>query len=129
MSRMCASKICDSLPSAIPEMWRCSSRICCLVTSRAWWKRSISEGIRLSVSESSGCSGYTYQIDYVDKKEEKDLVFTFDEVSVFIDENSFKFLKGTKVDFLVEGVNEGIKFLNPNVKAICGCGESFEVDI
>ena len=88
-----------------------------------------SEGIRLSVSESSGCSGYTYQIDYVDKKEEKDLVFTFDKVSVFIDENSFKFLKGTKVDFLVEGVNEGIKFLNPNVKAICGCGESFEVDI
>ena len=50
-------------------------------------------------------------------------------MSVFIDPNSFKFLKGTKVDFLVEGVNEGIKFLNPNVKAICGCGESFQVDI
>ena len=87
------------------------------------------EGIRLSVSESSGCSGYTYQIDYVETREAKDLVFTFDKVSIFIDENSFKFLKGTKVDFLVEGVNEGIKFLNPNVKAICGCGESFEVDI
>mgnify|MGYP003300041798 FL=1 len=87
------------------------------------------EGIRLSVSESSGCSGYTYQIDYVEDKDSKDLVFTFDSVSVFIDEESFKFLKGTKVDFLAEGVNEGIKFINPNVKAICGCGESFEVDI
>ena len=87
------------------------------------------EGIRLSVSESSGCSGYTYQIDYVDQKDSQDLVFEFDRVTVFIDEISFKFLKGTKVDFLIEGVNEGIKFLNPNVKAICGCGESFEVDI
>ena len=87
------------------------------------------EGIRLSVSESSGCSGYTYQIDYVNEQSSEDLVFKFDEVNVFIDVDSFKYLKGTKVDFQVEGVNEGIKFLNPNVKAICGCGESFEVDI
>ena len=83
----------------------------------------------MSVSESSGCSGYTYEIDYVTDKTSDDLVFTFDDISVFIDKNSFKFLKGTKVDYLIEGVNEGIKFLNPNVKAICGCGESFEVDI
>lgn len=87
------------------------------------------KGIRLSVSESSGCSGYTYQINYVEQMDNEDLVFDFENVSVFIDPNSFKFLKGTKVDFQVEGVNEGIKFINPNVKAICGCGESFEVDI
>ena len=87
------------------------------------------KGIRLSLSESTGCSGYTYQIDYVEKQESEDLVFKFEDISVFIDANSFKYLKGTKIDFLVEGVNEGIKFLNPNVKAICGCGESFEVDI
>ena len=86
-------------------------------------------GIRLSVSESSGCSGYTYEIDYVEEGKSEDLVFNFNDVSVFIDAGSFKFLKGTKVDFTVEGVNEGIKFLNPNVKAICGCGESFEVDL
>ena len=87
------------------------------------------QGIRLSVSESSGCSGYTYEIDYVIEQAPDDFVFKFENVNVYIDEASFKFLKGTKVDFLVEGVNEGIKFLNPNVKAICGCGESFEVDI
>ena len=52
-------------------------------------------GIRLSVSESSGCSGYTYEIDYVTDKSSDDLVFTFDKISVFIDKNSFKFLKGT----------------------------------
>ena len=36
-------------------------------------------------------------------------------------------LKGTKVDFIQEGLNEEVKFLNPNVKAVCGCGESFEI--
>ena len=28
----------------------------------------------------------------------------------------------------MEGVNEEVKFLNPNVKAVCGCGETFEID-
>ena len=88
-----------------------------------------SKGIRLSVSESTGCSGYSYQIDYVEKEESDDLVFKFEDITVYNDANSCKYLKGTKVDFLVEGGNEGRKFLNPNVKAICGCGESFEVDI
>ena len=68
-------------------------------------------------------------IDYVEEGKSEDLVFNFNDVSVYIDAGSFKFLKGTKVDFTIEGVNEGIKFLNPNVKAICGCGESFEVDL
>ena len=49
-----------------------------------------SKGIRLSVSESAGCSGYTYQIDYVKKQESDDLVFKFEDVTVFIDANSFK---------------------------------------
>ena len=84
-------------------------------------------GIRFSVSESSGCSGYTYSLDYVKSKNSDDLSFEFNDVSVFIDSESFLYLKGTKVDFEQDGVNEGIKFYNPNVKAVCGCGESFEV--
>ena len=86
-------------------------------------------GIRFSVVETSGCSGYTYALDFVKKKQEEDKVFDCDNVKVFIDPKSFTFLKGTKVDFISEGVNAEIKFLNPNVKAVCGCGESFEVDI
>jgi len=92
-------------------------------------KRSSGIGVRFSVSESSGCSGYTYSLDYVDSSLEEDLVFDFSSLKVFIDPTSFNFLKGTKVDFSMEGVNQGVKFLNPNVKAVCGCGESFEVDI
>ena len=48
-------------------------------------------------------------------------------IKVFIDQNSFNFLRGTTVDYVQEGVNEQIKFLNPNVKAVCGCGESFDI--
>ena len=43
-----------------------------------------SKGIRLSVSESTGCSGYTYQIGYVEKQESDDLVFKFEWIIVVI---------------------------------------------
>ncbi|MDP4577575.1 MAG: iron-sulfur cluster assembly accessory protein [Burkholderiaceae bacterium] len=32
-----------------------------------------------------------------------------------------------QLDFAREGLNEGFKFENPNVKSECGCGESFQV--
>ena len=56
-----------------------------------------------------------------------DLFFESMGIKVFIDQNSFNFLRGTTVDYVQEGVNEQIKFLNPNVKAVCGCGESFDI--
>ena len=87
------------------------------------------QGIRFAVTEASGCSGYTYELDYVLESTEDDLVFDFENIKVFIDNQSFKYLKGTTVDFEVDGVNQGVKFLNPNVKAVCGCGESFEVEL
>jgi len=96
--------------------------------TRSLEERSSGIGVRFSVSE-SGCSGYTYSLDYVDSSSEEDLVFDFSSLKVFIDPTSFNYLKGTKVDFSMDGVNQGVKFLNPNVKAVCGCGESFEVDI
>ena len=97
--------------------------------TRSLEERSSGIGVRFSVSESSDCSGYTYSLDYVDSSSEEDLVFDFSSLKVFIDPTSFNYLKGTKVDFSMDGVNQGVKFLNPNVKAVCGCGESFEVDI
>ena len=84
-------------------------------------------GVRFSVEEATGCSGYTYELDYVSLEHEDDILFESNGVKVFIDPNSFSFLKGTTVDFVQEGVNEQIKFLNPNVKAVCGCGESFDI--
>ena len=97
--------------------------------SRSLNNMSSAKGIRFAISEASGCSGYTYELDYVIETSEDDLVFNFENITVFIDPNSFKYLKGTTVDFEVDGVNQGVKFLNPNVKAVCGCGESFEVEL
>ncbi len=46
---------------------------------------------------------------------------------VFIDPKSLVYLEGTELDFVREGLNEGLQFRNPNVSAECGCGESFTV--
>ena len=41
--------------------------------------------------------------------------------------DSFNFLKGSLIDYQDDGLNKGIKFINPNAKAVCGCGESFTI--
>ena len=48
-------------------------------------------------------------------------------VKVVVDPKSLPFLQGTQLDYTREGLNEGFKFSNPNVKDECGCGESFNV--
>ena len=56
------------------------------------------------------------------------IYMTFREkLPVVVDAQSLKYLDGTEVDFAREGLNEGFKFNNPNVKDQCGCGESFNV--
>ena len=83
-------------------------------------------GLRLSI-KTTGCSGYSYVIDYADAARPDDLVFEDQGVKVFIDPESFPVLDGTSVDFVRQGLNESFQFRNPNVKAECGCGESFTV--
>jgi iron-sulfur cluster assembly protein len=83
-------------------------------------------GLRLSI-KATGCSGYSYVIDYADTARPDDLVFEDQGVKVYVDPESFPVLDGTRVDFVREGLNESFQFHNPNVKAECGCGESFTV--
>ena len=92
------------------------------------FKNSSVKEIRFSVEEASGCSGYNYAMDFVENHADEDFVFNCEDLKVYIDPQSFIYLKGTKVDFVSEGVNEEVKFLNPNVKAVCGCGETFEIN-
>lgn len=84
------------------------------------------EGLRVEVV-GGGCSGFQYQM-YFDKQSEKeDLVFTFNGLKVFVDPRSHTYMEGTEIDY-VEGIHgSGFKFMNPNVKGTCGCGESFSV--
>jgi iron-sulfur cluster assembly protein len=83
-------------------------------------------GLRLGV-RTSGCSGMAYTIEFVDEALPEDLAFESHGVTVLTDPKSLAFLDGTELDFVREGLNEGFKFNNPNVKNTCGCGESFNV--
>ena len=83
-------------------------------------------GLRLGV-KTSGCSGMAYVLEFVDEVEEDDQVFESDGIKVIVDPKSMVYLDGTELDYGKEGLNEGFKFNNPNVKNSCGCGESFNV--
>lgn len=83
-------------------------------------------GLRLAV-KTSGCSGMAYAMEFADQIEAEDQVFEDKGVKVIVDPKSLIYIDGTEVDFAREGLNEGFKFNNPNVKDSCGCGESFNV--
>lgn len=83
-------------------------------------------GLRLGV-RTTGCSGMAYTIEFADDVAEGDVVFGDNNVKVVVDPKSLVYLDGTELDFAKEGLNEGFKFINPNVKDECGCGESFTV--
>jgi iron-sulfur cluster assembly protein len=83
-------------------------------------------GLRLGV-KTTGCSGMAYVLEFVDQVEPEDQVFESHGVKVIINPKSLAYLDGTELDFGKEGLNEGFKFNNPNVKDTCGCGESFNV--
>jgi len=83
-------------------------------------------GLRLGV-KTTGCSGMAYVLEFADSVEDTDEVFESNGVKVIIDPKSLIYLDGTELDFAKEGLNEGFKFNNPNVKDMCGCGESFNV--
>ncbi|MBM6551689.1 HesB/IscA family protein [Marinomonas ostreistagni] len=83
--------------------------------------------VRLSTKE-SGCTGYAYVLDIVAAPEAGDAVMDFDGVKLAIDDESLTLLQGTEIDLVREGINQVVKFNNPNVVAECGCGESFSVN-
>ncbi len=89
-------------------------------------KRGKGIGLRLAV-RTTGCSGLAYVLEFADEVAANDEVFEENDIKVIIDRKSLVYLDGTEVDFTREGLNEGFKFRNPNVKDECGCGESFTI--
>jgi iron-sulfur cluster assembly protein len=88
--------------------------------------RGQSIGLRLGVKQ-TGCSGYAYVVSYADEVGAGDVVFEAAGVKVVVAADSLKYVDGTEIDFVRQGLNEAFKFRNPNVKGECGCGESFNV--
>jgi iron-sulfur cluster assembly protein len=89
-------------------------------------KRGKGVGVRLGV-KTTGCSGLAYKLEYVDELPPEDVVFEDQGITILIDPKSLAYIEGTQLDYVREGLNEGFKFLNPNERDRCGCGESFRV--
>lgn len=83
-------------------------------------------GLRVGVKP-TGCSGYQYVVKAADKIDAQDRVFESCGVKVITDQESLRYLAGTELDFVREGLNSGFRFNNPNVQTTCGCGESFNI--
>jgi iron-sulfur cluster assembly protein len=83
-------------------------------------------GIRVAV-KTTGCSGLSYVMEYVDVPLPEDMSFVSRSVHVFVDPKSLVYVDGVEIDWVRNGLNEGFDFKNPQEKARCGCGESFTV--
>jgi iron-sulfur cluster assembly protein len=83
-------------------------------------------GLRLGVTK-TGCSGYSYVINYAEGITDDDVIFEDKGVKVVVDAEALPLIDGTEVDFVKSGLNEAFSFRNPNVTGECGCGESFNV--
>ena len=83
-------------------------------------------GLRLGVTK-TGCSGYSYVINYADAIAASDIVFEDKGVKVVVDPEALALIDGTEVDFVKNGLNEAFSFRNPNITGECGCGESFNI--
>lgn len=87
-------------------------------------KREAAIGLRIGVTE-SGCSGYSYAMDFAESVNDNDIVIDQGSIKIIIDETSMPILDGVELDFVKQGLNQNFKFNNPNVISSCGCGESF----
>ena len=75
----------------------------------------------------SGCSGFSYQLDFAREIEPGAEVVDLDGIKLVIDPRAVMYVLGTELDFVEDKLGAQFVFRNPNEKARCGCGESFSV--
>ena len=83
-------------------------------------------GLRLGV-KGGGCSGLSYSVGFDSQPRDRDNIFAFEDVRVFIDPKSLVYLKGMTLDYEETLMRQGFNFINPNSSRSCGCGSSFSV--
>ena len=83
--------------------------------------------LKLGITE-SGCSGYMYELSYLEGTITSVHEFDFEGVTVVVDDDDWRLVQGTVIDYVTEGLNSALTFKNPNATAECGCGESFAIN-
>ena len=81
-------------------------------------------GLRVGV-QGGGCSGLSYNIRFDTQPRERDRVFQYGDVRIFVDPKSYIYLHGMRLDYHETLMQQGFVFENPNSKKSCGCGSSF----
>jgi iron-sulfur cluster assembly protein len=85
-------------------------------------------GVHFGIKK-SGCSGYTYVLNVIEDLQSFPYQFKIaEDFTLVVDEKSWFFVRGTKIDYVFQGLNGVLKYNNPNEKSACGCGESFSVE-
>ena len=86
----------------------------------------VRSGLRIAV-RGGGCSGFEYALDFELEARPDDFVGVFDDLTVFVDPVSARYLEGTEIDYVFGTQGAGFKFNNPSAVGSCGCGSSFSV--
>jgi iron-sulfur cluster assembly protein len=81
-------------------------------------------GLRLGIT-GGGCSGLSYNIRFDSQPRERDRIYQFGDVRVFVDPKSFIYLHGMILDYEETLMRQGFNFINPHSTKSCGCGSSF----
>ena len=83
-------------------------------------------GLRVAV-RGGGCSGMEYALDFEQEPRPNDFLLDYEDLKVFVDAVSARYLQGTEIDYVMGMAGAGFKFNNPNASGSCGCGSSFSV--
>jgi iron-sulfur cluster assembly accessory protein len=83
------------------------------------------KALRVAV-EGGGCSGFQYEID-LDEPKEDDLILEGSGEKVLIDPVSLPFLTSATINFSEELIGARFVIDNPNASSSCGCGTSFSI--
>ncbi len=83
-------------------------------------------GLRVAVV-GGGCSGFQYALDFTDEARDNDHVYQVEDVTLYVDAVSARYLQGTTIDYVMGMSGAGFKFNNPKAVGSCGCGSSFSV--
>ena len=75
-----------------------------------------------------GCSGFQYGFKFDEFDQEEDAKLEFGKgVSVILDQMSYPYIFGSKIDYIENLMGSKFTVENPNASSTCGCGASFSI--